>query len=265
MGGPLSGLERVTVAYLPQNAAPTVKSIRVSSQLKASANAGAAAAQAAAAASTAAYSITVSATGESDATGPAGSTIASTNRLVEPSIQCTWEAEDPDGDTLEYSLLYRAEDESVWKPLATSIRETTYAADASRFADGRYYFQVTASDSSDNSPGVAKQDELVSAPVLIDHSAPVIEILSRERAASGWSLRVRVKDATSMVRRAEISVNAKPFEVVLPVDGIADSVSEDFVISLSDDPAGAAEKSVVIKATDSAGNAANARVLLQSP
>jgi sugar lactone lactonase YvrE len=255
-------LERVTVAYLPQNTAPVVKAVRVASQLRASSNTGTAAAQAAAAASTAAYSITVSATGEAEAAGPAGSTIASTNRLVEPVIQCTWEAEDPDGDTLEYELSYRAEDETSWKPLASAIRETTHAVDASRFADGRYYFRVVATDAPDNSPGVAKQNELISVPVVLDHSAPAVEVLNRERGSNGWSLRVRVRDAASMVRRVEISVNAKPLQVVLPVDGIADSLAEEFVIAVNDDAAPTAEKSVVIKATDTSGNVATARVLL---
>jgi hypothetical protein len=241
--------------------APLVKAVRVASQLKASSNTGTAAAQAAAA-STAAYSITVSATGEGEAAGPAGSTIASTSRLVEPVIQCSWEAEDPDGDTLEYELSYRAEDETAWKVLASAIRETSYAVDASRFADGRYYFRVVATDAPDNSPGVAKQNELVSVPVVLDHSAPAIEILRRERGTSGWSLRARVRDEASMVRRVEVSVNAKPFQVVLPVDGIADSLMEEFVITVADDAAPAAEKSVVVKATDASGNTATIRVLL---
>lgn len=255
-------LERVTVAYLPQNAAPSLKSIRVNSQLKAASNAGTAAAQAAAAASTAAYTVTVSATGESDASGPAGSTVASTGRLVEPAIQCSWVADDADGDTLEYSLHYRAEDETVWKPLAVAIREATYSTDASRFADGRYYFRVTVTDTPDNSPGVAREDTLVSAPVVIDHSPPAIEILNRERADAGWNLRLRVTDAVSMVRRVEISVNAKEPVVALPVDGIADSGNEEFVFPIRDDAAPEAEKSVVIKAADSAGNVATTRVLL---
>lgn len=255
-------LERVTVAYLPQNSAPSMKSVRVSSQLKASTNTGTAAAQAALAASTAAYTVTVSATGESDASGPAGATVASVGKLVEPAIQCTWEAEDADGDTLQYSLHYRAEDEAAWKPLAVAIRESTYSADASRFADGRYYFRVTVTDALDNSPGVAREESLVSAPVVIDHSPPSIEVLSRERADAGWNLRVRVTDAVSLIRRVETSVNAKAPTVALPVDGIADSRVEEFVLSIRDDAAPEAEKSVVVTATDGAGNVATARVLL---
>lgn len=255
-------LERVTVAYLPQNSTPAMKSVRVSSQLKSSGTQGAAAAQAAVAASSAAYTVTVSATGDSDAAGPAGSTVASTAKLVEAALQCAWEAEDADGDTLEYSLHYRAEDETVWKPLATALRETTYSVDANRFADGRYYFRVTVTDALDNSPGVAREDSLVSAPVVIDHGAPVIEVLSRERVEAGWSLRVRVTDAVSLIRRLELSVNAKAPVVALPVDGIADSRTEEFVLSVRDDAAPEAEKSVVIKATDGAGNVATARALL---
>lgn len=257
-----ASLERVTVAYLPQNSAPTIKSVRVSSQLKSIGNSGAAATHAAVAASTAAYTVTVSATGESDASSPAGSTVASTGRLVEPAIQCTWEAEDTDGDTLEYSLSYRAEDETVWKPLATAIRETTYSTDGSRFADGHYYFRVTVTDTPDNSPGVSREDSLVSAPVVIDHSPPVIEVLSRERGDAGWNLRLRVTDSVSIVRRVDISINAKAPLVALPVDGIADSGNEEFVFPIRDDAAAEAEKSVVIKATDGAGNVATTRVLL---
>ncbi len=255
-------LERVTVTYLPQNSPPAIKSVRVSSQLSAVKNTGAAARQAAVSAASAAYTVTVSATGESDASGPAGATVSSVGRLVEPSIQCTWEAEDADGDTLEYRLEYRAEDESAWKPLATAIRESVYSTEGSRFADGRYYFRVTASDSPDNSPGEAKEDMLVSAPVVIDHSPPEIEILSRERADAAWNLRVRVKDAVSIVRRVEVSINAKEPAVALPLDGIADSRFEEYVISVRDDAAPGGEKSVVVIATDSAGNVASARVLL---
>ncbi|MCZ2157228.1 MAG: fibronectin type III domain-containing protein, partial [Bryobacterales bacterium] len=255
-------VERVTVAYLPQNSAPVMKSVRVSSQLSAAKNTGTAAQQAAVAAAAAAYTVTVSATGEGDASSPAGSSVSSVGRLVEPSIQCSWEAEDPDGDTLSYRVDYRAEDETAWKPLAADLRENTYSTPGNRFADGRYYFRVTASDAPDNSPGEAKEDALVSAPVVVDHSPPGIEILSRERAEAGWNLRVRVTDAISIVRRVDVSINAKEPVVALPVDGISDSLTEEYVIPVRDDATPAAEKSVVIIATDSAGNTATARVLL---
>ncbi|MCW5964661.1 MAG: hypothetical protein KIT83_11530 [Bryobacterales bacterium] len=261
-----AALERVTVAYLPQNSAPKLRSVSVSSQLKAATASGAAATQAAAAAATAAYSITVSASGEDDASsGPAGSTVASTSRLVEPVVQVTWDAEDPDGDTLLYQLAFRAEDEIEWKVLARDIRETTYAIDGSRFADGRYYFRVTASDGTDNPAGLAREDSLVGAPAVVDHGAPEITMVSQERVQDRWQIRVRVHDAVSIVRRMEMSVNAKAFTVVLPADGISDGTTEDYLLIVPDDAAPEAEKSLVLRATDAAGNVGTARLVLRAP
>ncbi|MCU0228392.1 MAG: hypothetical protein MUF01_12200, partial [Bryobacterales bacterium] len=249
-GATSPALERLTVAYLPQNGAPKVRSVSVGSQLKAASPTGTAATQAAAAAATAAYTITVSASGEADdSSGPAGSTISSTNRLVEPVVQVSWEAEDPDGDTMAYELAYRAEDETQWKIAAKDIRESTYALDGSRFADGRYYFRVTASDALDNPEGMARTNSLVGAPAVVDHGSPQISILAQERMADRWQLRVRVSDAISMVRRMEMALDAEPFAVVLPVDGMSDGTVEDFVLVAPNPASNAgAERTVVLRA-----------------
>lgn len=261
-----TAVERVTVAYLPQNGPPKVQSLSISSQLKAASNTGAAAQQAASQASTSAYTITVSASGDdTEASGPAGNTVASTSRIVEPVVQCTWQAEDPDGDTLVYHLAYRAEDEREWKTIARDIRETTYAIEGSRFADGRYYFRVTASDAADNAPGTAREDSLVSAPSIVDHGAPEVTVLGQERGENGWRVRVRVADAVSLIRRMEMSVNAKVFEVVLPVDGISDGSAEEYAIVVPDNAAPELEKSVVLRATDAAGNVGTLRLVLRAP
>jgi sugar lactone lactonase YvrE len=261
-----AAIERVTVAYLPQNGPPKMQSVSVSSQLKAVSNTGVAATQAAANAATSAYTITVSASGDTDTSGgPAGNTVASTSRIVEPVVQCTWQAEDPDGDTLAYHLEYRAEDEREWKTIARNLRETTYSIDGSRFADGRYYFRVTATDAADNVPDSAREDSLVSAPSIVDHGAPEIAMVSQERTGNGWTVRIRASDAVSLIRRVEMSVNAKDFVVVLPEDGISDGTRENYVITVSDDAAPEPEKSVVLRATDAAGNVGTLRLVLRAP
>lgn len=257
-------LERVTIAYLPQNGGPKLRRVSVSSQLKAAAAGGAAAAQAAAAAATAAYTITVSASGDDDSsTGPAGSTIASTNRVVESAVVVTWEAEDPDGDTMLYRLDYRAEDEQEWKLLAADLREATYSMDGSRFADGRYYFRVTASDAADNPEGSARTDSLASVPAIVDHGAPVITVLEQVRQADRWQVRLRAEDTVSLIRRLEMSVNARQFTVILPVDGISDGIREEYLLILPDDQAPANENSVMLRATDAAGNVGTTRLVLR--
>jgi|GEM_PF-93803 len=260
-----TSMERVTVAYLPQNGSPKLESLSIGSQLKASSATGAAATLAAATAATAAYTVTVSASGEADSAAPAGSTIASTGRMVEPVVQCTWQAEDPDGDTMTFQLAYRAEDEREWKVLAKDIHEMTYAVDGSRFADGRYYFQVTASDDTDNPEGNARQDVLVSAPAVIDHGAPELTVVGQERLPDGWRVRVKAADAVSLIRRLELSINAQPFVVAAPVDGISDSTQEEYALVIPDGDGQERERSVVVRATDAAGNVGTLRLLLRKP
>ncbi len=259
-------LERLTVAYLPQNGAPKVQSVSVASQLKAAAQGGVAASQAAATAATSAYTITVSASGDEDSSaGPAGSTVASTSRLVEPVVQVTWEAEDPDGDTMVYELAYRAEDETQWKVAAKELRETTYAIEGSRFADGRYYFRVTASDAVDNPEGMARSNSLVGVPAVVDHGPPQITVAAPERLADRWQVKVSVVDTISIIRRMEMALDARPFTVVLPTDGISDGAKEEYLLIVPDGVTNSNEQSLVLRATDAAGNVATARVVLRKP
>src|SRR6266576_2003958 len=58
------------------------------------------------------------------------------------SIQ--WQAEDRNGDTLEYSVYYRALSETNFRLLKDHVRETFYTVDSASLADGRYVFRVVA-------------------------------------------------------------------------------------------------------------------------
>jgi len=75
---------------------------------------------------------------------------------------------DPDGDRLLYSLYFRGEDESQWKLLRANMTENTYLLEGDVFADGRYYFRVTASDRPSNPAEFARNTELISTPVVYD-------------------------------------------------------------------------------------------------
>jgi hypothetical protein len=70
---------------------------------------------------------------------------------------------------------------------------------------------------------------------------------------------VSVRDDASPIRELELSVDAGRWEEVHPSDGIADSLDESYEIPL---PAarGAGPRVVVLRATDSLGNVATARV-----
>ncbi len=138
-----------------------------------------AALKAAATSTPAAYSITVTDTGETST--PAGTPTQTLSHGSGSQVQITWQADDPDGDRLLYSLYFRGEGEKEWKLLRANIAENSLLLDGDVLADGRYYFRVIASDQPSNAANVARTDELVSSPVLIDNTPPVVTLSAPRR------------------------------------------------------------------------------------
>ena len=124
------------------------------------------------------------------------------------------------------------------------------------FADGRYYFKVTASDRPANPLDLAKDAEMVSAPVLIDNTPPVV---NARRA--GNAVEVDAEDRGSVLRRCEFSIDAGAWSPVEASDGVTDSNRERFNIRLPNLPPG--EHLVVIRVFDAAGNAGLAKVIVR--
>ena len=244
-------IESVSVAYRPQNHAPLVKSITVASQL-AAVNPGA---KTAATPSGAAYSITVTDTGDSGASSLSGTATQNAGRTGVRQLALSWTAEDYDNDTLSYTLHFRGEGERSWKLLKTGLSEPAYTIDGDTLADGRYYFRVTATDAPANPPAEARQAELISAPVRIDHTPPAVT-LTRQ----GSTIVVRATDATSPLRRCEMSLDAQPWMVVESEDGVTDSVSETFRLELG--PLTPGEHLLTVRVTDAAGNAGLAKMVI---
>lgn len=244
-------IEDVTVAYLPQNTPPNVRSISVTTQ--------AAPAKAATASSSASYSITVTDTG--DTPTPTGTPSQTLGRASSQQIQVSWQADDPDGDKLIYSLYFRGEDEREWKLLRSNMTDTSFLLDGDVLADGRYYFKVTASDRPSNPVEYAKNSELVSAPVLIDNTPPVVNASAPRRTPSAVEIDVDAEDRGSALRRCEYSIDAGPWSPVEAADGVTDSSRERFNLHLSGLPAG--EHLVVIRVYDAAGNAGLAKVIVR--
>jgi hypothetical protein len=251
-----STLDDVTVAYIPQNMPPVVKSINVftvaapaSSYSKASTSSA-----------TAAYSITVTDTGDASAGPSAGTPTQALSRAAAQQINITWQADDPDGDRLVYALSFRGQDEHEWKLLKDNLHENTFTIDGDSLADGRYFFRVTASDREANPPSSAREAELVSVPVLIDNTPPLVHVGAPRRNGASVELDVEASDAASPLRRCEYSIDAGPWTPLEAVDGVIDSPQESFQVRLRDV---AGEHVVVIRAIDSAGNAGLAKVVLR--
>jgi hypothetical protein len=249
-------LDSVTIAYLPQNTPPNVRSINVTA-VSGSAKSGAA--TAAAAAATASYAITVTDSGDAPVT--AGTPSQTLSRIPGQQVQIYWQADDPDGDRLIYSLYFRGEEETRWKMLRGNMTENTFTIDADVFADGRYYFRVVASDAPSNPANLARDAELVSAPILIDSTPPVVTAAAPRRSGNVVEVDVDAEDRGSVLRRCEYSIDAGQWIPVEAADGVTDSAREKFLIRL--DKVSAGEHLIVIRVYDVAGNVGLTKVVVR--
>lgn len=258
--GANASLDSVSVSYLPQNSAPVARSILVLTQVSTAAAAKPASTSTNGAA-TAAYSITVTDTGDS---GPATSTGTPTQTLSRAAAQqllITWQADDPEGDRLVYSLYFRGEGELEWKLLKSGMHENSFTLDGDALADGRYYFRVVASDREVNPPGTARESDLISTPVLIDNTPPVLKAGTPSRNSGAVDLEFEATDATSPLRRCEYSIDAGPWVPMVSEDGVIDSLSEKFHLHL--DGVAGGEHLLVLRAIDSGNNSGLAKIVLR--
>jgi sugar lactone lactonase YvrE len=256
LSGPGAVVENVSLAYLPQNNPPQVRSINVTTQAAAVTSSQK---TPVASSTTAAYSITVTDTGESSIA--AGTPTQTLTHGAGSQIQVTWQADDPDGDRLVYSLYFRGEDEKEWKLLRANMSENSMLLDGDILADGRYFFRVVASDRPSNAVNVAREDALVSSPVLIDNTPPVVTLGPPRRTDDHLEVDADVVDQTSPLRRFEYALDAGPWIPVEAADGVTDSPREQFHIAI--DKLRPGEHLLVVRAYDTANNAGLAKVVVR--
>jgi hypothetical protein len=158
----------------------------------------------------------------------------------------TWRATDDNGDSLHYSIAFRAKGSSNWLRLRDNVEETQLNFDTSQLPDGRYELRVTATDAEDNPQG-ALTDVKEGVEFLVDNSAPKIDITN-----DGTDVTVHITDDLSPVGRVEYSSDAEKWIPMTPVDGIADSRNETFRLNRKDVDG----KFVVVRAVDAQYNVA---------
>ena len=253
-GGVTPTLDSVTLAYLPQNSPPVLKSISVVSQAAAitqsTVKSGAA---------TSAYSVTVS---DSDVPATSAGTPTQTlPRAAAQQITLTWVAEDPDGDRLVFNVYFRGEDETQWKLLRANTHDNSITFDADVLADGKYFFRVVASDREANPPASAREATLISAPVMIDNTPPVVALGAVRRSGATAHIEWEASDRASALRRCEYSLDANSWVPMESVDGVIDSQNEKFALDLTGLAPG--EHLLVIRVADSANNTGVAKVILK--
>ena len=65
----------------------------------------------------------------------------------------TWQASDPNDDTLAYKVFYRTLGDNEWHVLAGDLTQPYYTIDGNRLPDGTYLFRIVATDAPGNPPG----------------------------------------------------------------------------------------------------------------
>ena len=192
----------------------------------------------------------------STSTAGAANSSALGRRVYQRGLQTfVWHADDDNDDELQYEILYRREGDTSWKSLKSDLTETIFVWDTTSVPNGTYVVKVVASDKASNPPGSALDGELESAAFDIDNTPPVITFGTSRVAQGRTTLAFDVRDEWSAIQKVEYSLDGQRWQVVYPKDGIFDSRTEQFELTL--DP-GAAARGVIIRAYDAKNNSTTA-------
>jgi hypothetical protein len=177
-------------------------------------------------------------------------------RVYQRGLQTfVWRADDDNDDELQYDILYRREGDTTWKTLKSGLTETIFVWDTTSVPNGTYVVKVVASDKASNPPGSALEGELESAAFDIDNTPPVIVFGASKTAGGRTTISFEVRDDWSVIQKVEYSLDAQRWQVIYPMDGIFDSRTEQFELTL-DTPVAA--RGLIIRAYDAKNNSATA-------
>ncbi|HET9529005.1 MAG TPA: hypothetical protein VFQ92_01535 [Blastocatellia bacterium] len=170
----------------------------------------------------------------------------------------TWQASDPNNDMLVYTVLYRTIGDTQWHMLAENTSQTYFTIDGNRLPDGSYLFRVRASDLPGNPAEVALTHEETTDAVEIDNTPPDIRVTGPTTTGQNVEVVFEVTDATSRVVRGEYSIDGGNWQLIFPVDGIADSARETFKVRVTFDKPG--EHVIAFRCADSSSNVGTSKI-----
>ncbi len=215
-------LREVMVSYLPRNLAPQITSL---SMLPSGVTLQAALVQAQ-------IDIGSDQSASDSATNAAVVQIPPRRAFQRGAISMQWQAEDRNGDSIEYAVYYRNASGGDFFPLKSGLRDTYFTVDANALPDGRYVFKIIASDGLSNPAELALKDEQETEPVEIDNTPPAVTVDAPKGSGNQFEVVFHASDTTSIIRRAEYQVDGGQWKSIFPADGIADSKREDFRVAV---------------------------------
>ena len=239
-------LESVAVAYLPKNQAPDITSVQVLPP-------GVAMQE-----TPIAIDPSIATSGLDPQLFGVVSSVPPRRFFQKGARSLTWQANDPNEDTLTYSVFYRSIGDNEWRPLASGLSQTWYTIDLNRVPDGAYFFKVIASDSPSNPTELALTDEQTTDAVEIDNTPPSIKVTGPSVTGQNAEVLFDVSDSTSRIIKGEYSVDGGAWLLIFPVDGIADSGNESYKVRVKFESPG--EHVIAFRASDSSLNVGTAKV-----
>ena len=167
-----------------------------------------------------------------------------------------WKVEDANGDTLQYTVYYKAVTESNWRLLKKELSKAEYEWDITTVGDGRYTVKVVATDKLSNPVGWAKSVEKVSMPFDIDNTQPSMgEIEVTANGNGTYKVACDVMDISTPIEKAVYKIDSdEHWKAIFPEDGIFDSKQEKLLLETGELPEGA--HTITIQVTDRAQNMA---------
>jgi hypothetical protein len=244
--GSATKLESVTVAYLPRNQAPDIASVQILPP-------GVAMQE-----QPIAIDPSISTSGLDPQLFGVVSSIPPRRFYQKGARSLTWQASDPNDDTLSYKVLYRSISDNDWHLLESNLSQTWYTIDLNRVPDGTYLFKIVASDSPSNPTELALTDEQITEAIEIDNTPPTIKVNGPKVTGLTAEIVFDVSDSTSRIIKGEYSVDGGAWQLRFPVDGIADAANESYKIVVQFAAAG--EHVIAFRAADSSSNVGTAKV-----
>ena len=188
---------------------------------------------------------------------PGGNASSLGRRAYQRGLQTfVWRAEDANEDEMRYAVLYRREGDTAWKSLKDDLVDAIYVWDTTSVPNGTYVVKVVATDQASNTPGAALEGELESSAFDIDNAPPVVVVTGSRPANGRTTIQFEVRDEWSSISKVEYSLDAQRWQVAYPRDGIFDSRSEQFELTLDNE---AVTRGLIIRAYDAKNNSATAR------
>jgi hypothetical protein len=183
-------------------------------------------------------------------------------QVLQPGAQSfNWKATDDNDDNLEYSIFFKGEGETDWKLLEKQRTEAFYTLDGSSLPDGVYSIKIVASDEPSNPYGKFLVGELVSPPFVMSNSTPVVEVTGHKINGRKVDVNFRARIPAGRLTTGEFSVDGGEWNLLFPVDGIADSSQEEFQFTTPELSVG--EHLISVRSTDANGLTGTAKAIVR--